>query len=136
MRIGHQLFEFLESFTDTGSYCVDELLYFTDASGRRLCITEMYINSEERQVYLVIDDDTKNCFHVTINGFIKLMGGPKYESYRPLYHLRDEVKRIKKSYLKRYSNALKKFDAEERKLVKKIFKNLMNNESNRKLQNV
>jgi len=130
MRIGHQLFEFLESFTDSGSYCVDEVQYFTDASGRRLCITEMYINYEERQVYLALEDETQNLFHVTISGFIKLMGGPKTESYAPLYHLRDEVKRIKKSYFKKYSNALKKYDPEERKLVKKIFKNLMNDESN------
>ena len=130
MSIGHQLYEFLEFFTDSGSYCVDEVQYFTDASGGRLCITEMYINYEERQVYLALEDETQNLFHVTISGFIKVMGGPKTESYAPLYHLRDEVKRIKKSYFKKYSNALKKYDTEERKLVKTIFKNLMNDESN------
>ena len=129
MRIGHQLYEFLEFFTDSGSYCFDEVQFFTDASGRRLCIMEMYINYDERQVYLVLEDETQNCFHVTINGFIKLMGGPKAESYAPLYHLRDEVKKIKKSYFKRYSNALKNYDQEERKLVKTIFKNLLNTES-------
>mgnify|MGYP006916103485 FL=1 len=130
MSIGHQLYEFLEFFTDSGSYCVDEVQYFTDASGRRLCITGMYINYEERQVYLALEDETQNLFHVTISGFVKVMGGPKTESYAPLYHLRDEVKRIKKSYFKKYSNALKKYDTEERKLVKTIFKNLMNDESN------
>ena len=130
MRIGHQLFEFLEFFTDSGSYCVDEIQYFTDASGMRLCISEMYINYEERQVYLILEDETQNHFHVTINRFIKLMGGPKAESYAPLYRLRDEVQKIKKSYFKSYSNALKKYEPEERKLVKRIIKNLMKNEIN------
>lgn len=130
MRIGHQLYEFLESFTDSGSYCVDEVQYFNDASGRRLCISEMYINYEERQVYLVLEDETLNKFHVTINGFIKLMGGPKPDNYRPLYQLRNEGKKIKKPYFKSYSKALKKYDPKERKLVKNIFKNLMNDESN------
>jgi len=130
MRIGHQLYESLEFFTDSGSYCFDEIQNINDASGRQLFITEMYINYEERQVYLVLEDETQNKFHFTINGFIKLMGGPKFESYSPLYHLRNEVKRIKKLYFKRYSNALKKYNPEERKFVKKIFKNLMNDESN------
>lgn len=130
MRIGHQLYEFLEFFTDSGSYCVDEVQYFTDASGSRQCISEMYINYEESQVYLILMDETQNQFHVTINRFIRLMGGPKAESYAPLYHLRDEVQRIKKAYFKSYSKALKKYDPEERKLVKRIFKNLFKDESN------
>ena len=56
--------------------------------------------------------------------------GPKAESYAPLYHLRDEVQRIKKAYFKSYSKALKKYDPEERKIVKRIFKNLLKDESN------
>lgn len=60
MRIGHQLFEFLFDFTDTGSYCVDDTTTFSDANGRILCIREMYINDEERQVYLILEDETGN----------------------------------------------------------------------------
>ena len=130
MRIGHQLFEFLLDFTDTGSYCVDDTTTFADANGRILCIREMYINDEERQVYLILEDETQNQFHVSINRFIKLMGGPKADSYAPLYRLRDEVQKVKKAYIKSYSNALKKYDPEERKLVKRIFKKLKTDESN------
>ena len=130
MRIGHQLYEFLEFFTDSGSYCVDNVQYFTDASGRRLCITEIYINNEERQVYLVLEDETQNTFHTTIHNFINLMGGPKPESYRPLYKIRNETKRIKENYFRRFNRTLMKYDPEFKKAIKNIFKNLLNNESN------
>lgn len=130
MRIGHQLFEFLFDFTDTGSYRVDDTTTFSDANGRILCIREMYINDEERQVYLILEDETENQFHVSINRFIKLMGGPKAESYAPLYRLRDEVQKVKKAYIKRYSNALMKYEPDERLLVKRILKKLITDESN------
>jgi hypothetical protein len=58
MRIGHQLFEFLFDFTDTGSYRVDDTTTFSDANGRILCIREMYINDEERQVYISLNNYT------------------------------------------------------------------------------
>ena len=126
MRIGHQLFEFLRYCTDTGSY----------SEGRRLCIKEMYINEEENQVYLVIEDENKNLFHKSVREFIKMMGGPGPGSYAPLYQLRNETKRVKKAYNRKYKNALRKYEPEEQKLVKHILKNLFKNESNRKLQDV
>ena len=130
MRIGHQLFEFLEFFTDTGSYRVDDVQFFTDAQGCRLCIVEIYINYDERQVYLIVEDENHNSFHVTINGFIKLMGGPKYESYRPLYEIRNETKKIKKNDIRRFNRTLRKFDPEFKNGIKKMFKKLLKDENN------
>lgn len=37
MRIGHQLFEFLQYWTDTGSYCAQDSAFFKDAEERKLC---------------------------------------------------------------------------------------------------
>ena len=130
MRIGHQLFEFLRYCTDTGSYSVQETESFMDVEGRRLCIKEMYINEEENQVYLVIEDENKNLFHKSVREFIKMMGGPGPGSYAPLYQLRNETKRVKKAYNREYKNALRKYEPEEQKLVKHILKSLFINESN------
>ena len=58
------------------------------------------------------------------------MGGPKAESYAPLYRLRDEVQKVKKAYIKRYSNALMKYEPDERLLVKRILKKIFTDESN------
>ena len=130
MSIGHQLFEFLEFFTDSGSYCIDDIQYFTDANGRLLCISEMYINYEERQVYLILEDENHNSFHVTIHNFINLMGGPKHESYLPLYKIRKEASKIKKNQIKRYNRILRENDPEFKNGIKKMFKKLLNDESN------
>jgi hypothetical protein len=124
MRIGHQLFEFLRYYTDIGSYSAQETESFKDAEGRCICIMEMYINEEENQVYLVIEDENQNQFHKSVNEFIKMMGGPRPDSYAPLYQLRDETTRVKKAYIHKYLNALKKYDPKERKVVKQILKKL------------
>lgn len=128
MRIGHQLFEFLRYCTDTGSYSVQETELFMDAEGRCLCIKEMYINDEENQVYLVIEDENQNPFHKSVNEFIKMMGGPKPNSYAPLYQLRNETKMVKKAYIQKYKNALSKFEPKEQKLIKQIFRKLFKDE--------
>ena len=130
MRIGHQLYEFLEYFTKTGSYCIQDLQYCTDAQGRHLYIKEMYINYEEKQVYLVLEDEYLNLLHVSIHNFITMMGGPKSESYTPLYKVRDETKLIKKVFIKRYNKVLGKSDPEIKQIIRKIFKKIENNESN------
>ena len=129
MSIGHQLFEFLLYCTDTGSYSAQETEYFMDVEGRRLCIMEMYINDKEKQVYFVIEDENQNLFHKSVNEFIKMMGGPSPYSYAPLYQLRNETKRVKKAYILKYKNALRKYEPEEQRLVKQIFKKLFNNEN-------
>lgn len=129
MRIGHQLFEFLQYWTDTGSYSVQDSAFFKDAEGRQLCIKELYINYEENQVYLIVEDENQVPFHTSVHDFIKMMGGPVLDSYVPLYHLRDEVKQVKKLNVKKLKQAVNKYDPESKKLVKQIFKKIKNYES-------
>jgi len=136
MRIGHQLFDYLQYWTDTGSYCAKDSVFFKDAEGRRLCIKEMYINYEEKQVYIVVEDENQNLIHKSVNEFIKMMGGPKPDNYVPLYHLRDEVKQVKRLKVRKLKQAVNKYDPEIKKLVKQIFKKLRYYESDRKLQDV
>ena len=136
MRIGHQLFDFLLFWTDTGSYCAQDSSFFKDAEDRQLCIKEMYINDEEKQVYIVVEDENQNLIHKSVNEFIKMMGGPKPDNYVPLYHLRDEVKQVKRLKVRKLKQAVNKYDPEIKKLVKQIFKKLRYYESDRKLQDV
>jgi len=124
MRIGHQLFEFLQYWTDTGSYCAQDSAFFNDAEGRKLCIKEMYINYEENQVYLVVEDENQVPFHTSVHDFIKMMGGPMPDSYVPLYHLRNEVKQVKRLNVKKLKHTVNKYDPENKKLVKQIFKKI------------
>ena len=124
MRIGHQLFEFLQYWTDTGSYCTQDFAFFKDAEGRKQCIKEMYINYEENQVYLVVEDENQVPFHTAVHDFIKMMGGPMPDSYVPLYHLRNEVKQVKRLNVKKLKHTVNKYDPENKKLVKQIFKKI------------
>jgi hypothetical protein len=129
MRIGHQLFEFLQYWTDTGSYCTQDSAFFKDAEGRQLYIKEMYINYEENQVYLIVEDENQAPFHTSVHDFIKMMGGPVPDNYVPLYHLRDEVKQVKRLNVKKLKHTVNKYDPESKKLVKQIFKKIKNYES-------
>ena len=128
MSIGHQLFEFLQYWTDTGSYCFQNTDYFMDAEGYRHIIKEMYINYEEKQVYLILEDENQTPFHVSIHGFIRMMGGANHESYVPLYHLRDEINIIKKLQCKKVYRTLSNHGKENKGIVKKLFKNLKSDE--------
>lgn len=130
MRIGHQLFEFLQYWTNTGSYCAQDSAFFKDAEGRQLFIYKMYINYEENQVYLVVEDENQTPFHKSVSDFIKMMGGPMHDSYTPLYHLRDEVKQVKRLHARKLKQIVNKYDPESKKLVKQIFKKIKNYESN------
>ena len=53
MRIGHQLYSYLQDWTDAGHYDVQQVFFFMDSSQRKLCIKSLFINEEENQVYLV-----------------------------------------------------------------------------------
>ena len=123
MSIGQQLFEFLQYWTDSGTYCVQDIQFFEDAEGRHLCIKEMYINYEENQVYLVLEDESQNSFHISIHNFLIMMGASNPERYMPLYHLRDETKNVKREQFRRYKNALNKYFPEDKKLIKLLKKN-------------
>jgi hypothetical protein len=65
-----------------------------------------------------------------------MMGGPVPDNYVPLYHLRDEVKQVKRLKVRKLKQAVNKYDPEIKKLVKQIFKKLRYYESDRKLQDV
>ena len=58
-----------------------------------------------------------------------MMGGPVPDSYVPLYHLRNEVKQVKRLNVKKLKHAVNKYDPESKKLVKQIFKKIKNYES-------
>ncbi len=129
MRIGHQLFEFLQYWTDTGSYCFQNTDYFMDAKGNRHIIKEMYINYKENQVYLILENENQTPFHASVNGFIRMMGGVRRESYVPLYHLRDEIVIIKKLQIKKVRRTLSNHGKDIKRIVKYLFKNLNFDES-------
>ena len=123
MRIGHQLYEFLQDWTDTSSYCIQVISYFSDNEGKRLCIKQMYINDGENQVYLILEDENQIPFHTSVHDFITMMGGPRPENYAPLYQIRDEVKKIKRNKVKRYKQAQRDSNIKRLKLVNDISDN-------------
>ena len=100
-----------------------------DAEGNRHIIKEMYINYEENQVYLILEDENQTPYHVSVNGFIRMMGGARHESYVPLYHLRNEISIIKKLQCKKVYRILSNHGKENKSFVKKLFKNLKSDES-------
>jgi len=102
MRIGHQIYNYLNDYTDNGSYSllnqVEVIPNWPDNISASY-ISRVYINWKEDQVYLmVITNDIPDA--LTINEFLKWMGGPtKPQSYKPLYKLRDQLKEMaKKKY--------------------------------------
>ena len=46
------------------------------------------------------------------------------DSYVPLYHLRNEVKQVKRLNVKKLKHTVNKYDPENKKLVKQIFKKI------------
>ena len=62
MRIGHQLYNYLQDWTDAGQYDVQQVFFFVDSSQRKLCFKSLFINEEENQVYLVLEDETGDSF--------------------------------------------------------------------------
>ena len=116
MRIGHQLFCYLQDWTAAGHYDVQQIFFFMDSFQRKLCIKSLFINEEENQVYLVLEDETRNSFQMNVHGFLCLMGGAVPQSYQPLYQIRDELRIYRKRIVKNYKVA-------RRKAVKKLQEN-------------
>lgn len=102
MRIGHQIYNYLNDYTDNGSHTLlNPVEVIPNWPDNTLVshISRVYINWKEDQVYLmVITNDIPDA--LTINEFLKWMGGPtKPQSYKPLYQLRDQLKIMaKKKY--------------------------------------
>ena len=105
MRIGHQLFCYLQDWTDAGHYDVQQVFFFMDSSHRKLCIKSLFINEEENQVYLILEDEACSSLQTNVHGFVCIMGGPVPQSYQPLYQIRDELQIHRKSIFKSYKLA-------------------------------
>lgn len=95
MRIGHQIYNYLYDYTDSGSYqLLDPIEVIPNWPENKTDISYIhraYINWNENQVYLiVVTHDIPDA--LTINEFLKWMGGStKPQNYKPLYQLRDQL---------------------------------------------
>lgn len=98
MRIGHQIYNYLNDYTDNGSYSLLNPIE-VENNGEKHYIHEACIIWSEDQVYLTVVTGEIPAY-MTINQFLKWMGGPtKPQSYKPLYQLRDQLKAMaKKKY--------------------------------------
>ena len=110
MRIGHQIYNYLYDYTDTGTYSLEE--------GIRLPVLDYsimgaYINFKENQVYVVLKDHTHNVINKTIHQFVCQMGGANSNSYMPLYELRDTLRTYAKQQRKKYKQLRKQFNTQE-----------------------
>ena len=98
MRIGHQIYNYLNDYTDSGSYSLLDPIE-VERNGEKHYIHEACIIWSEDQVYLTVVTGEIPAY-MNINSFLKWMGGPtKPQSYKPLYQLRDQLKVMaKKKY--------------------------------------
>ena len=105
MRIGHQLYCYLQDWTDAGHYDVQQVFFFRDNFQRVLCIKSLFINEDENQVYLVLEDVHGDSFLVNVHHFLCMMGGAEPDSYKPLYRLRDELSIYRKRIVRNWKKA-------------------------------
>jgi hypothetical protein len=122
MRIGHQLYCYLQDWTDAGHYDVQQVFFFRDGSQRQLCFKSLFINEDENQVYLVLEDEYGDLFQTNVHHFLCMMGGAVSENYKPLYQLRDELRKhrigVVKSWKKAKKMATKNFEENTNHQVK------------------
>lgn len=98
MRIGHQIYNYLNDYTDNGSHTLLNSIE-VENKGEKHYIHEACIVWSEDQVYLtVVTGEIPS--YMTINQFLKWMGGSTNpQSYKPLYQLRDQLRIMaKKKY--------------------------------------
>ena len=95
MRIGHQIYNYLNDYTDKGSYSLlnpIEVIPNWPDNTYPSYIHEACIIWSEDQVYLTVVTGEIPTF-MTINGFLKWMGGSTQpQNYKPLYELRNRLK--------------------------------------------
>ena len=91
MRIGHQIYNYLNDYTDSGSHTLLNPIE-VENNGEKHYIHEACIVWSEDQVYLtVVTGEVPS--YMTINQFLKWMGGSTHpQNYKPLYQLRDQLK--------------------------------------------
>ena len=110
MRIGHQIYNYLDDYTDSGTISLSDGIVLSDSD---YCIMGAYINFDENQVYVVLEDQMHNVVNKTINQFVCQMGGPNSQSYKPLYELRDVLRGFAKQQRKKYKQLRKQFNTQE-----------------------
>ena len=110
MRIGHQIYNYLDDYTDSGTISLSGGIVLPDSD---YCIMGAYINYDENQVYVVLEDQMHNVVNKTINQFVCQMGGPNSQSYKPLYELRDVLRGFAKLQRKKYKQLRKQFNTQE-----------------------
>ena len=72
MRIGHQIYNYLFDYTDSGTISLSDGIVLPDSD---YCIMGAYINFDENQVYVILEDHMHNVVNKTINQFVNQMGG-------------------------------------------------------------
>lgn len=110
MRIGHQIYNYLYDYTDSGSISLSDGIVLPDSDN---CIMGAYINFDENQVYVILEDQMHNVFNQTIHQFVCQMGGANSNSYKPLYELRDALRVFAKQQRKKYKQLRKQFNTQE-----------------------
>lgn len=110
MRIGHQIYNYLDDYTDSGTISLLDGIVLPDSD---YCIMGAYINFDENQVYVVLEDQMHNVVNKTINQFVCQVGGPNSQSYKPLYELRDVLRGFAKQQRKKYKQLRKQFNTQE-----------------------
>ena len=110
MTIGHQIYNYLYDYTDSGTITLSDGIVLSDSD---YCIMGAYINFDENQVYMVLEDRMHNVVNQTIHQFICQMGGANLNSYKPLYELRDTLRIYAKQQRKKYKQLRKQFNTQE-----------------------
>ena len=110
MRIGHHIYNYLYDYTDSGTISLSDGIVLPEYD---YCIMGAYINFDENQVYVVLEDHMHNVVNQTIHQFVCQMGGPNYQSYKPLYNLRDTLKVNAKQWIKKYKQLRKQLNSQE-----------------------
>ena len=110
MRIGHQINNYLYGYTDSGTISLSDGIVLPDSD---YCIMGAYINFDENQVYVILEDQMHNVFNQIIHQFVCQMGGANSNSYKPLYELRDALRVFAKQQRKKYKQLRKQFNTQE-----------------------
>ena len=110
MRIGHQIYNYLYDYTDSGTISLSDGIVLPDSD---YCIMGAYINFDENQVYVILEDQMHNVVNQTIHQFVCQMGGANSNSYKPLYELRDALRVFAKQQRKKYKQLRKQFNTQD-----------------------
>ena len=113
-RIGHQIYNYLYDYTDTGDWKLTTPINFM-VCGRIVSLRGAYINFDENQVYLVYLYDG-NTMNTSIHDYLCFLRDLNYEPrYKTLYFFRNSLSILRKEWKSKYKqqkNQLKNYDYE------------------------